>query len=227
MIIDFRGTGLYQFEYSDQKYNKSEDYRLTIKLQAMKKSIAIILFCMVIGGVYAQPEFDLGLKAGLNNSRITNNLNEFNSETIIAWHLGAFARIGWDRVYFQPEAYFSTKGGDLKEVASHTITSFDYNTFDVPALVGFKIINKDAFNIRAMAGPVFSFMTSGKVSGDDLFDKEFYRNNFYGWQYGLGADLLFMTLDARIENSSNRIYSSPNLKSRNNTFFISVGVKLF
>ena len=193
----------------------------------MKKIAFFSILFLVVTFVQSQPAFDLGLKAGLNNSQITNNLDDFNSKTIIAWHLGTFARIGWDRFYIQPEAYFSSKGGDLKEILNSTVASFDYNSIDVPALVGYKIVDKEPFNFRVLAGPVFSFITSGKITHTDLFSEEFYRNNFFGWQYGAGADLFFVTLDARIESSSNRIYSSPNLKSRNKTFFITVGIKLF
>lgn len=193
----------------------------------MKKIAVFIIVCLFGAGANAQLVFDLGLKGGLNNSKITNNLDDFNSETIIAWHVGAFTRLGWNRIYLQPEAYFCSKGGDLEEILDHTIISFDYTTIDIPALLGAKIINKKAFNLRAMGGPVFSFVTSGDVKGKDLFRDDFYRNHFFGWQYGLGADLFFVTLDARIENSSNNIYSSPNLKSRNNTFLISVGIKIF
>jgi len=192
----------------------------------MKKFVLFAVSCLLFAGIQAQPQFDLGLKAGLNNSKISNNLENFNSETIIAWHVGAYSRIGWDRFYLQPEAYFSSKGGDLEEILDHTIASFNYNTFDVPLLAGFKIIERESFNFRVMAGPVFSFITSGKVSREDIFDKDFYRNSLFGLQYGLGADLFFLTLDARIENSSNRIYSSPDLKSRNHTFFVTVGFRL-
>ena len=192
----------------------------------MKKIVFAVILSLFVTGINAQPEFDLGLKAGLNNSKISNNLEDFTSESIIAWHLGVYTRLGLNRFYLQPEAYFSSKGGDLKEVLSHSIASFNYNTFDMPVLAGYKILDKESFNLRVMAGPVFSFITSGEVSREDLFDADFYRNNFFGWQYGLGADLYFVTFDARIENSSNRIYSSPNLKSRNNTFFVTVGIRI-
>ena len=88
----------------------------------------------------AQPFFDAGLKAGVNNSKVTVNLKEFTTESIVKTHIGAFVRLGWSRVYLQPEAYFSSKGG---EIISPTIldmlTKFDFNNVDVPILLGIKL----------------------------------------------------------------------------------------
>jgi hypothetical protein len=99
---------------------------------------------------------------------------------------------------------------------------------DVPALIGIKIINQKALNLRILAGPEFSFLTSKSVNGK-LFSESNLKNSFFGWQYGVGVDFLFLTLDIRKESFSNNLYSIPNvdLNSKNGTFIISLGVKLF
>ncbi|NQU84949.1 MAG: PorT family protein [Mariniphaga sp.] len=197
----------------------------------MKKSILIILLTTLVMGVSAQYEFDLGLKAGLNNSKITVNSDNYDPSTILNYHFGAFARINLNYLYIQPEAYYSSKGGDIEEIVSsnplQTVSSFNYDVIDVPLLLGVKIINEEAINLRIMAGPVFSFITDSSIeTNDSRFSSTYFKDRFFGWQYGIGADFLFLTFDARIENSAGNIYSSSALNSKSNTLLLTLGIKL-
>ena len=175
---------------------------------------------------FNQPIFDIGLKAGINNSKITANLDEFTAESIVKAHIGAFARVGFDRFYIQPEAYFSSKGGELSSNFLQMATRFDFNNIDVPMLLGVKVIKGGAANVRLMAGPVFSFLTAKDVSGDARFTRQYFEDNYYGFQYGIGVDLWSVFLDARIEHGSNDLYVHPDLTSRNRTFMVTVGFKI-
>ena len=84
-----------------------------------------------------------------------------------------------------------------------------------------------AMTLLFMAGPVFSFLIDKSVKGQ--FTEDNLKNSFFGWQYGVGVDFLFLTLDARKESFSNNLYSAPNLdfNTKNGTFVISLGLKLF
>lgn len=178
--------------------------------------------------VKAQPTFDLGLKGGANFSKLSFNLEDYNSEAVVKTHFGAFARIGWNRVFIQPEVYFSGKGGDLKSGINSLVTSFDYSTVDVPVLLGINIIKGKVFNLHAVGGPVFSGITASSVKDGNMFDNSFYRNHYFGVQYGVGIDVLFLTFDARMENGLNEFYTSQmSSDMKNNTFMLSVGFKLF
>ena len=108
----------------------------------MKKLTVLSLLLLFVLSVPAQPIFDVGVKAGINNSKITANLDEFNSESILKMHVGAFARIGYGRLYVQPEAYFSAKGGELESSVSETVTKFDFNNIDVPVLFGVNVLKR-------------------------------------------------------------------------------------
>ncbi len=193
----------------------------------MKKVIIPILLSILTTVLCAQPTLDVGLKAGINNSKMSFDIDDYSSESIVKAHIGAFGRVGWGRVFIQPEAYFSAKGGDLSKNIFKTATSFDYSTIDVPLLLGVKIIKGGAVDLHAVAGPVFSFLTSNKIDGDDLISEEFYGDNYIGLQYGLGIDVLFLTLDARMEHGSNNLYKHPDFDGKNQTFMLSVGFKIF
>lgn len=196
----------------------------------MKKVKLLAFFIFLAGLSYGQYSFDLGLKVGLNNSRITVNQSDYTSENIVNYHFGAFARVNLNRIYFQPEVYYSSKGGNIEgifESPVETLSEFNYDVIDVPVLAGFNIINKTAFKIRVMGGPVFSFLTNSSVdSNDSRFSADYFKDHFFGWQYGLGADFLFLTFDARIENSFGDIYSSSSLDSKNKTLLLTLGIKI-
>lgn len=193
----------------------------------MKKTLILVLLILFTGVLFAQPNFDLGLKAGINNSKVSFNIDNYSSESIVKAHFGAFARVGWGRIYVQPEAYFSAKGGDLSSSVFSTVTSFDYSTLDVPVLLGFKIIKGGAVDLHVVAGPLFSFITSTSIDGSDEYTKEYFGDNYLGIQYGLGIDVLFLTFDARMEHGSSKLYSHPDLEGKNNTFMLTVGFKIF
>lgn len=192
----------------------------------MKKIAVILLFfaCVLTGN--AQDVFDLGLKAGINTSKISTHVSYYTPQTINNYLFGAFARINIGRIYFQPEAYYNSKGGEyIDRINMNTVNKFDLNTVDVPALVGIKVINQKALNLRIMAGPVFSFATDKSVKGQ--LSENNLKNSFFGWQYGAGLDFLFLTFDARMESLSNNLYTTPDFSSKNGIFLLSLGIKLF
>lgn len=192
----------------------------------MKKLQISILILLFTTSLFAQPSFNLGIEGGVHSSKITTNLSEYNSESIAKAHVGAFARLGYGRVYVQPEVYFSTKGGDLSSSVPEVVSQFDFNSIDVPVLLGVKVIKAGVANVRIMGGPVFSFITSSDITGDQLFSPDYYQKNYFGYQYGVGVDLWKFFLDARIENGTNNLYESPTLNSKNKTLLVTVGFKI-
>jgi hypothetical protein len=197
----------------------------------MKKSIVFIVFILMPAILLAQPTMDLGVKAGVNNSKVTFRKSEFTSESIVKTHIGAFARFGWGRIYLQPEAYFGSKGGEILEPAVSTTdraARFDFNNVDIPLLLGFKVVEGERSNIRLMAGPVFSFLTSKDVYNHGQFTRQYLEDNYYGFQYGVGIDLWYFFFDARMEHGANNLYQQPELgvNGKNQTFMVTVGFKI-
>ncbi|WP_430971984.1 porin family protein [Sunxiuqinia rutila] len=189
----------------------------------MKKLAIILLLTSFLLPATAQLPLELGLKGGFTSSKLTTDLSQYNEESISKFHAGAFARVNIGRIYVQPEAYFNSKGGDLKD--DGVVNSFDLKTVDVPVLLGLNLIKKGPVALRANAGPVFSFVTKKELNSVD-FDKDQLEDNFLAWQYGLGIDFMMFTLDARMENGSGDLYSGPNLESKSKSFIISLGFKI-
>jgi hypothetical protein len=197
----------------------------------MKRTFIFLFMLLFSGALLAQPIFNAGLKAGLNNSKVTFRTSEFNSESVTKAHIGAFARLGWGMVYIQPEAYYIAKGGRVVDPDASIFEKaarFDFNNIDVPILFGVRILDGEMANLRAMAGPVFSLMLSKKIEPEDLLDRQFYNDNYYGFQYGLGVDFRNLFLDARMEHGTSRLYQQPlhGIDGRNQTFMITFGFKI-
>jgi hypothetical protein len=193
----------------------------------MKKLVLSIFFVAISFTIFAQPKIDLGLKGGVNFSDLSLNIDDYTSESIVKSHIGAFARVGFGRIFIQPEVYFSGKGGDVTSNIFNTLAGFDYNSVDVPILLGFSIIKGENFDLHAIAGPVFSGLATKNITGTSTFNKEYYEDNYFSVQYGLGIDVFFLTLDARLEDGLNYLYNQSGIQATNKTFMISVGFKIF
>ena len=194
----------------------------------MKKIIVPILFLFISTISFAQPKFNLGLKAGFNNSKITCNVNAYTSESISKAHFGAFGRVGWGKLFVQPEIYFSSKGGnvDYDSGVLDAVRSIDYSTVDVPVLLGFELFKISIVDVHVIGGPLFSFVTNSSIEGDAEFSEEYFNNHYMGFQYGLGVDVWFLTFDARMEHGSKNMFEHPDIEGNNRTFMLTVGFKI-
>lgn len=192
----------------------------------MKRLLTIVVALGLTIAAAAQPELNLGLKGGVNFSKLSFDEKDYSAETVTRSHFGAFVRVGWERVFIQPELYFSGKGGDVTSDVANTFSSFNYTTFDVPVLLGYRIVKGKAFDVHLIGGPVLSNVTRDEVKDGDVFNESFYKKHYMSIQYGVGVDVLFMTIDARMENGLSEIYSMDGGSFKNNAFMLSVGFKI-
>ncbi len=105
-----------------------------------------------------------GIKAGLNVSRFSANVNQ-ESRPLIGWHLGIYARTTVSRqIYFLPELYYSVQGQQNNYLYSpsgpsigSTTTTLSY--LNVPLLFEF------GGKVRFQIGPQFGLLLSGNEKG--------------------------------------------------------------
>lgn len=200
----------------------------------MKKILLSILLIVFGTGVMAQGVFSLGPKIGYSSNTLTNNLDSVQSSIKNSFQVGAFIRLG-KKVYFQPEANYQVVTSTLNKSLGSSVLSQDITieSLKIPALIGIKLIKKEAFNLRIMAGPAYTFLLNKKLdpqhmdevwpiqSVDDL------KNSVWSVQMGAGLDVLFMTLDVRYELGIDNMYNGEsNLQMKNNLFNVSLGIKL-
>ncbi|QNF34796.1 PorT family protein [Adhaeribacter swui] len=189
----------------------------------MKKALFLSLLALLVLSlttVKAQTSgFNVGIKAGVNYTKMPADLNEVSNESGKAGYtVGIFARMG-DALFIQPEVNFTT-------VASkYAITSQSYHPkikqVNVPVLVGYKLINSDALNFRVAVGPDFGY-TLNKPDAPAGFD---YKRVNVGGAINAGIDIGNITLDARYSRGFTNI--NKDLDAKANTYSLAVGFKIF
>ena len=194
----------------------------------MKKFLLFTSLCLVPALTFAQGGFQIGVKGGVNLSRLSfgnfvstgtnpngspsvnvdgqtfrNNLTEsLNSKTGTSF--GIYTRFG-KNLFLQPELLYSTRTGSftiLRNGQSESVT-VKTTSFDVPVLLGIK-----GGPIRVMAGPVVSFrVDDNQRLGEalNLYTKgslnDAWSKAYYGYQVGGGLDLGSLGIDVRYEGN--------------------------
>ena len=218
----------------------------------MKKVIFAAVLLLTVSFVSAQVNF--GIKAGFNSSLNLDNipsvrsgeydLTNVKSELNNGFHLGAFGRLFFDKVYIQPELLYSMQKKNyeftIQDASSQDIDVEKYVTFstvDIPLLIGYKLLDLKVANLRVFAGPKFRLNAGSQVSfknltNSDPIDVEALKGEFKDSQVGLeagaGVDILMFSLDARM-NLINSLHTAswetkPDL---NSNFVISLAWKIF
>jgi hypothetical protein len=193
----------------------------------MKKYLLSAALLIAVS-ISAKAQFSLGVKGGVNFSKInTDNLKESN---LTGYQAGLFARVG-NSLYLQPELYLSGTGGKF----TSSDNGQDYNAkvrftnLNLPVLVGKSFGEKD-LNFRIMAGPVYTYILdkneslSGNASGA-VADFGNYKNSTLGYQVGAGVDIGSITADLRYEGGLTKV--NENFGQRQNLWALSVGFKIF
>jgi hypothetical protein len=196
----------------------------------MKKIIFLSCLLLVTSvGVYAQlPSFTLGLKGGINYSKLNNKSDLTDHNSIMGYQVGAWARLGGVGMYVQPEAYLGSKGNKFIQ-SNGSEGKVHFTTLDIPVLLGTKI-GPNKFNLRFMAGPVVSFVVDKSTTFDSAFtsatDYKNYKDQTWGLQAGAGVDVGGISVDLRYEAGLTNISQSPKYEQKQNLWHLSLGFKL-
>ena len=191
----------------------------------MKKYIlSIALLVATIAGAKAQAT--LGIKGGINFSKInTDNLSE---SSVAGYQAGLFARVG-NAWYLQPEVYLGSRGGKFEGSSSGNTTTANgkvtFTTLNVPLLLGRKLLSAGSINVRAMAGPIYSYnLSKNNEVKTVIADFGNYKNSTLGFQAGAGVDIGNITADLRYEGGLTKINESYG--QRANLWALSIGFKI-
>ncbi|MEN8138013.1 MAG: outer membrane beta-barrel protein [Bacteroidota bacterium] len=169
----------------------------------MKKILLFAVLIVAFNSANAQMAY--GLKAGLNYNLADidadNGLSEaMDPENAFGFHAGAFVRMKIPilGLYVQAEPTFTrlnVKVNDpLSDILNSETTTLSTNRFDLPVLVGWKMLGM----VRLYGGPVASWNLGSKLSSEsiDIVVKE---NMSIGGQAGVGVELGSILVDARYE----------------------------
>ncbi len=201
----------------------------------MKKLLVIILTVLITIPAFSQVKF--GLKVGASTATIptyttsgTDNIEALKNSPW-GFQAGAFLRLSLIGIYLQPEVVFATNSYDynVTHLGVTELKNQKFNRLEVPVLLGIKL-----GPLRINAGPSATIQIgSPKVLIDSPNFKDMYRGATFGYQAGIGIDLLkTITLDARYGGSLSGKFGDSvtigsqtfKLDSRQPSFMLSVGL---
>jgi hypothetical protein len=196
----------------------------------MKKLLlSMVVMLAITTASHAQilPKVQVGVKAGVNLSSLSNTGSTFNASNRAGYLAGLWARFGALGFNFQPELYLTSKNVDINN-GSGTATSAKFTSIDVPLLLGGKI---GAFGLggRFYAGPLLSFAINkdnsfgSAVGNATSFD---YKSSNFAITAGAGVDIQKFSIDLRYEAGlTKQTYTnnSTNYKTRVSLFNLSLG----
>jgi hypothetical protein len=198
------------------------------------KKIIVIIAVMLIPFV-ASAKFNAGISVGYNATTLTSNWDNINSSLKGGLQVGIFARFG-DAFFIQPELLYASRGGYAEfqdEVVQLANSGSEIHTgvFQIPVMLGIKLLNGDLLGVHAQAGPVMSLMTSKGIAGvDEVFSTKGLEDFSWGVQFGAGIDFMSFTLNIRYEYALSDIYNgsygNTDFSAKANTFLVTLGWKL-
>jgi len=164
-----------------------------------------------------------------------------DTDPILGYQLGLFARISLMGIYIQPEVLLSNTKTEIQfsAVMDENQELFDVvgevklNKLDVPVLIGKRFLKI----FRINAGPVFTLPLGEDVRLSELSDtfedvETNYKSATVGAQIGAGIDLSILTVDLRYEMGLQSISDGITIgetefaaDQRLNQFLVSVGIK--
>lgn len=186
----------------------------------MKKLLIVVLLAVGTQAAFSQAQFAVGLKAGVNVSKL--NSDDLESSSITAFHGGAFCLIKLTAIGIQPELLFSQQGTKLDDVSGDP-QDLKMSYMTIPVMVKFYL--PGGFNLQA--GPQFGFLNSAELEGTDY--KDSFKNSDLSANVGVAWDAPFgIVLDARYNIGLSDIGDDPALPEiKSGIFQFSVGYKIF
>jgi hypothetical protein len=185
-------------------------------MKSLKFSLLVFAALVISSTVKAQ-SFTLGVRGGATYSNLYGIKSIKDNKGKVGYTAGIFARIG-DRLYLEPGVNITATG------AKFNFNGHEYdiklNQLQVPILVGYKFIDKDAFNFHAAVGPEGNFNIKDRKVGDFKY-KDF---NTAG-RLQAGVDVGSLTIDLGASIGLNKV--NKGLDQRSNVFSLTLGYRFF
>jgi len=154
-------------------------------------------------------QVNLGIKAGANY-----NFNGFSSDSLnlafdnaTTFSGGAFVRVKIKKISLQAEGLFIGRKGTVS--INNADKNINFYSFDLPLLLGYKLIDLKVIKLRLNAGVIPSFHIK---SLGDLEDANF-KDSFYSLAGGVSVDIPLFIFDLRYQGAVGDYYALKNIDS--------------
>lgn len=188
------------------------------KMKTIKLLATAVLFTLGLSQAKAQSsDLEFGIKAGVNFSTLKTGLNAVSDkEGKIGFNAGIFARAG-KTLYFQPELNYVT----FSDKYRFNSNSYDakFRQLNLPLMVGYKLLNTEALNLRVSAGPDLYYNLNKPIAPGGFK----YKDVSAGGVVNAGVDIGNLTFDARYSLGLSKV--NKELGQKANIFSLGVGFK--
>lgn len=184
----------------------------------------VFVLGLISSKIYAQSAFPvhIGIKGGSNYSELPVSKG-FNSEYAAGYFGGVMARFDFKRFYIQNEILYSEKSSKIEKTTLMDSKNAKWRSIEVPLVIGYKVVDLDALNVRVFGGGVYSYVLDENFSSlnqlKDAYTK-FDKSNI-GYQVGAGVEFWKFTLDFTYQGGLNNV--SKSFSSKPNSFNVGVG----
>lgn len=188
----------------------------------MKKLLMVLCFFTLTQASMSAQSVKYGIRLGIStpdvkpgelgtltlksaSETLSLQLNEAN----YGFHGGIWARVGFAKLYLQPEVVFNSTKSTYKVTKTgggitDSLRKETFNNLDVPVMLGVKL-----GSFRLNVGPVAHFRIGGSSELTNLVTiKENFKSATYGYQAGLGFDAGKVGIDLRYEGNFSNYGSS-------------------
>jgi len=183
----------------------------------LRFSLILILAVAGLQSTGQVRNFTFGPKIGFSSTSLTTNIDTLENKFMNGMMGGVFFRFSTSIFYVQPEVLFMTKGGIYESTTNRFKEEVYLKTLDVPLIFGIRLIPKESFNIRFHAGPSFSYLIDRKikVNGQEIatmLAEQSIKDTYFGYQLGLGFDIVNFAIDLRAEQGMGNIFNNPGYR---------------
>jgi Outer membrane protein beta-barrel domain len=192
----------------------------------MKKSILFVVLC-ACSALQLSAQFKLNPKVGININHLSNDPADIETNARLGFSAGADARIGGKRFYFQPGLHYNVMSYDLVNLDNDS-PNFNSDvtavkSIKVPINVGLNLINWKLFKIRAFGGAT-AYQVTGVSNNSIGLTKDNFASRYWGANFGVGVDLLFLTLDLTFERGQSAVFKNQD-DTKNQMIALTAGIR--
>lgn len=120
--------------------------------------LAFVMGALLLASqAFAQVQFAMGLKGGLNLAKFDISQGVSNIENRTGFHGGAFALLKITKIGIQPELQFSKQGSSFRANTTDIEANFDY--INVPIMLKLYL----AAGLNLQVGPQFGFLSTSEL----------------------------------------------------------------
>lgn len=196
----------------------------------MKRLTVVLTTCMfLLMSWQVQAQLKVNPQVGVNLSALDAKIGDLRTEAKAGWNAGLDFRIGDGFIYLNPGVhYYSNTAKLLRDFEDPDIDMWRDETtiqsIKTPLNIGFNLTGGNKFlGIRAEGGIVPTYVTGVRETETYSLDIEDLNRLTWGYNLGVGVDVLFLTADLSYEIGQADFFK--DAEGKNNVLTLSLGAK--